>query len=256
MVSDPASAPSRSRPLQVLGLGLLLMAVYQLPEGIGIRWLGRMDVLALLWGLYYLVAWGVGRALGAPGFQAFALGRVPGFGLRFLGLLGAALAAKGLALGVGAALGVFRIAPLPSPPAPLGVIAAALTTFVPSLAEDLLTRGLLWGRTPRAWGRAGFVALSAAFFVLNHVYRLNQGPMEWAFLFVLGLTYATALARESTLWAAVALHWGWNLANALVDLRWDVTLLRPGTAPWLSMAAHGVLLVLVLALPRRARRES
>lgn len=252
-------AVAKNPGLRFLGLGLLLLAVYQLPEGIGIRrWGGRLDALAALWLIYYLVALAVGWGLGGRGFGAFALGRERGFGGRFLLLLVAALVAKGLSLASGASLSILRVTPLAPATGSLWVpmLGAALTTFIPSVAEDLATRGLPWRRLPTTWGPVGFVVASALLFTLNHVYRLGKGPMEWAFLFVLGLTYSAALAREGTLWAAVALHWGWNLANAFVDLRWDVTALRPNQAPLLSMGFHILLLGFVLVMPRRARSIS
>ncbi|HJV88726.1 MAG TPA: CPBP family intramembrane glutamic endopeptidase [Holophagaceae bacterium] len=266
--SDPTpEAPRRTGAS--LGLLLVLMVAYQLPEGLGLRRWGRMDALALLWLGFYLLALGVGRALGrpgfqtfglgrAPGFQTFGLGRAPGFGPTFLGLLGAALAAKGLALVLGIALGIYAVGPVAAPGQGLliALLGAGVTTFIPSVAEDLVTRGLPWRLWPPKWGAVGFVAASAALFVVNHVFRLGKGPMEWAFLFTLGVAYAAALARFDTLWAAVALHWGWNLANALVDLRWDVTILQPGRAPFLSMGAHLLLLGLVLGMPRRSRSAS
>lgn len=246
------SLPSPREVLnQAIPIGLMLMFLYQLPEGIGIRWLGRMDVVTLLWAIYFLGAWGAGRALGYPGFQAFALGRAPRFRYRFLQLLLAALMAKGIALSLGARWGVYRIVPLSEAPSFLGLLMALLSTFIPSLAEDVLTRGLWWRRIPQAWDGAAFVGFSAVLFLLNHVYRLNRGPVEWIFLLVLGVTYASALVRERTLWAAVALHWGWNLSNALVDLKWEVTPLRPHAAPWISMAAHLLLIALVFGLPFR-----
>jgi membrane protease YdiL (CAAX protease family) len=237
---------------RLLACGLLLMAVYQLPEGLGLRRSGSLAVVAALWACFYGVAWGVGRFLGQPRFRAFALGSAPGFGPRFGLLLGAALVAKALALGLGASLGVYRVqGPSALPAGWLGALGmGALTTFIPSVAEDLVTRGYPWRRVPAAWGTAGFLGVSTLVFVLNHVYRLGKGPLEWAFLAVLGLTYATALAREGTLWAAVALHWGWNLANAWADLAGEVTVLRPAAAPWVSMGAHLLLLALVVSLPR------
>lgn len=240
------------------GFLLALMIAFQLPVGLGLRRWGRMEAMALLWVGFYLLALGVGRALGRPGFQAFGLGRAPGFGATFLALLGAALAAKGVGLALGASLGIYALGPAGPPSAGflVALAAAGITTFIPSVAEDLVTRGLPWHLWPPKAGPVGFVAGSAALFVLNHVYRLGKGPVEWAFLFVLGVTYAAALARFRTLWAAVALHWGWNLANALADLRWEVTLRQPGAAPWLSMGLHLLLLGGVLVLPKPNRSAS
>ncbi len=237
---------------RVLAMGLLLMVAYQLPEGLGLRRSASMAGVAALWACFYGVAWGVGRRMGEPRFRAFALGWAPGFGLRFGLLLSFALMAKALALGVGGALGIYAVRiPTARPEGWLvGVGLGALTTFIPSVAEDLVTRGFPWRRVPAAWGMAGFLGISTLTFVLNHVFRLGKGPLEWTFLAVLGLTYATALAREGTLWAAVALHWGWNLANAWADLAMEVTVLRPAAAPWVSMGAHLLLLALVVSLPR------
>jgi hypothetical protein len=83
--------------------------------------------------------------------------------------------------------------------------------------------------------------------VLNHVYRLERGPLEWAMLFCFGLAYATALWHSGSLWAAVGLHWGWNLANGLLA----VDTLDPRRGAVFSAVTHLAILLVVLAVPAR-----
>ncbi len=122
-----------------------------------------------------------------------------------------------------------------------------LATAVPSLSEDVLTRGF-WFRQGPARGGAAFLALSTLVYVLNHVWRLREGPAEWLMLASFGLAYGAALLRSGSLWAAFGLHWGWNLANALLDAGWGLSTLRPGAGRSLSIAAHLLLAALVLLL--------
>jgi len=73
------------------------------------------------------------------------------------------------------------------------------------------TRFLLVAIVLRAFPRPGqrwvFILVSAALYVLNHIYRLHKGPVEWGMLFCFGLAYGSVLWRTRTLWAAVGLHW-------------------------------------------------
>jgi hypothetical protein len=128
-------------------------------------------------------------------------------------------------------------------------------TFVPSLAEDLVTRGYPYRSIPVRWTGPRFVLVSSLFYVANHVYRLGLGPVEWGMLFCFGLPYAAALWRSGTLFAALGLHWGWNLGNALADGVHPYDVLRPGAGRLLSAAARLVLLTLVLVIPVRKLRE-
>jgi membrane protease YdiL (CAAX protease family) len=130
-----------------------------------------------------------------------------------------------------------------------------LVTLVPSLAEDILTRGY-WYRAAGLRWRSGtvFVPVSAAIFVLNHIYRLGNGPQEWLVLFAFGLPYAAALWRSGSLWAALGLHWGWNLGNGLQALLVPVDLRNAHGGAGLSIAAHLAMLVVVLLATRRASK--
>jgi uncharacterized protein len=233
-----------------------LFLLYQSAEGVGARWLHSFGVQAGLMVACVLAAWPLSRWLGWKGYGAYALPWRPAAGWAWLaGCLALALLGKMVAVAVGLRLGVYTSAN--GGLAWSGVAGAALGmlllgTFIPSLAEDILTRGFWYRAADIRWRRgAAFVLFSATLYVLNHIYRLDRGPLEWAMLLCFGLAYATALWHSGSLWAAVGLHWGWNLANGLLA----VDTLDPRRAAMLSALAHLAFLLIVLALPAR-RRES
>lgn len=226
-----------------------LFFFYQLPHGIG------NDYLLLL---FPLVAWWGSHLLGFSGMRAWYLDARPGW-FRLLALgLGLAMLAKFAAVAIGTSTGVYSFAW--AAPVPAGALAGGLafivfSTFVASTAEDILTRGLVLRAFPRLGQHWGFILVSATLFVLNHIYRLHKGPVEWFTLFCFGLAYAAALYRARSLWAAVGLHWGWNLANGLLDTFAQSKLLQPALAPFYSSIAHLVLLAAALILMPRVRKR-
>jgi membrane protease YdiL (CAAX protease family) len=236
---------------------LVLFLWYQAPEG-----LARLGVPFPVWAtlmlLFLPVAWGLGRWLGyRPGLAAYALEPRRGALQALLLALLLALVLRALALPVGSALGILSLSPLAQPPAVsallLGVGGALVTTFFPSLAEDILTRGL-WYRAWPVAGRGGaYVLFTALLYVLNHVYRLHLGPREWGMLFCMGLAFAAATVRTGSLWAAVGLHWGWNLSGSLFDLAVDTQVLAPTARPLLSAATALALCAAAPLLPRVQR---
>jgi membrane protease YdiL (CAAX protease family) len=247
MTDRSMSRPASSRLLLVAAL---LFVFYQLPEGVG-----NYNLLAL----FPFVAWWGSRTLGFSGMRAWYLDARPGW-LRLL-LLGLVLsiAAKFAAVAIGTRTGVYTFAwsALPDGTALAGALALlAVSTFIASTAEDILTRGLVLRAFPKLGGHWGFIVVSAALYVLNHIYRLHKGPVEWLTIFCFGLAYAAALYRTRTLWAAVGLHWGWNLANGLLDTFAQAELARPAAAPFYSGAAHLVLLACALTLMRPARERA
>jgi membrane protease YdiL (CAAX protease family) len=86
--------------------------------------------------------------------------------------------------------------------------------------------------------------------VLNHIYRLANGPLEWLMLFCFGLAYAAALYYSRSLWPAIGLHWGWNYAGQMADRVANVDLLRPESGPALSIGAHLAMLAVVVLCAR------
>ncbi len=86
-----------------------------------------------------------------------------------------------------------------------------LMTFVPSLAEDILTRGYLYAHLkflkPSIW-----ILVSSIIYVLNHIWRLNEGISVLSYLFFLGLVLAISIIITKSLWLTFGVHWGANIA--------------------------------------------
>jgi membrane protease YdiL (CAAX protease family) len=251
----PLATPSR---LQLILVFAALFLAYQLPEGLGIRLLGNDTVNAVLMLMFLPVAWLCGRALGFRGLDAWYMGLTPGWAGLLAAAFGLAMVAKAAALGIGAFAGVYRLAPAGMDASGLLLAALAMLPFtlLPSVAEDIVTRGFLMRAFPALGRRWLFVVASSALYVLNHIYRLANGPLEWLMLFCFGLAYAAALYYSRSLWPAIGLHWGWNYAGQMADRVANVDLLRPESGPALSIAAHlAMLAVVVLGARLRAGRS-
>lgn len=240
-----APFPARSR---LLAVAVLLFVFYQLPQAAG-------NLYLML--LFPVLAWWGSRVLGFSGVQAWYLDARTGcLWLLALGLA-LAIAAKFAAVAIGTHTGVYTVAWLGAVPgtALIGGLAFLMFgTFIASTAEDILTRGLVRRAFPHLGRRWIFIPVSAGLYVLNHIYRLHEGPVTWLTLFCFGLAYAAALWRTGTLWAAVGLHWGWNLSNGLLDTFARVEVAQPALTPFYSSAAHLVLLACALTLMRPAQR--
>ena len=230
---------------------VLLFTLYQTSEYLQTRSAPGQLAGPVLMLATVLLAWPLGRWLGRRGYDAYALELRSASALLLLAGLAIAVAAKLATLLVAQRAGLVQ-ATGDALPLSLGFLAMALlTTFVPSVAEDILTRGLLLRSLPASLGPWSFVLLSALLYTANHVWRFDWGPTEQLRLFCLGLVYAAAAWRWQTLWAAVALHWGWNLGSVLADAVMPVSVVDVSGFRLLSAGAHLLLLALVLLLPRR-----
>ena len=252
-MSDPDRHPSTSRLIAAFAV---MFVLYQSAEGVGDKLLHSFPVQAGLMVAAVLAAWPLGRWLGYRGYDAWGLDLRPRSFAILAALLLLALAAKGVALLTGTILGIYTIA---SPASFPGVGAALVTlallgisTFIPSIAEDMLTRGFFLTAANRGFTAIGFTVLTAIVFTANHIYRFDAGWSEQARLFVMGLAYAAAAWRWRTLWAATALHWGYNFAGLLFD---PVVAGTGGVEAgrWLTLAVHIALLAIIGLLPPPSR---
>jgi hypothetical protein len=129
-----------------------------------------------------------------------------------------------------------------------------LMTAVPSLAEDILTRGYLFGHLqslkPVYW-----VLLSALVYVGNHIWRLNEGLDVLCYLFFFGIVLALAVQITQSLWLAFGIHWGANIAfestHSFIQLH---SVLKVNVSNWL-LAAVWTFLSIVLFLVLRRKQQ-
>lgn len=127
-----------------------------------------------------------------------------------------------------------------------------LMTFFPSIAEDILTRGYFYGHLkslrPLVW-----VLLSSAIYVLNHIWRLQDGLPVLTYLFLLGLVLAVSVLAKKSLWLALGIHWGANIAFELSNagLRLQASGDNPDAPTWILAFLWGLTLVSLLFLYRR-----
>jgi uncharacterized protein len=87
----------------------------------------------------------------------------------------------------------------------------AIGTLLPSLAEDILTRGYVMAYWPGKWNVNVLILFSAGVYVLNHIFRLHK-PDAMLYLLVLGLGLMWAFAATRSLWLTLGIHWGGNIA--------------------------------------------
>ncbi|AMM51406.1 hypothetical protein TH61_09760 [Rufibacter sp. DG15C] len=108
----------------------------------------------------------------------------------------------------------------------------AAGTFLPSLAEDILTRGYLFGHFHKRMGTWALILFSAVVYVLNHVYALTAGPETLVYLFVLGVMLAIPLLYTRNIWYTVGVHWAGNIIYRVSN---DVLSVRTMESPYPAM---------------------
>jgi membrane protease YdiL (CAAX protease family) len=228
----------------------LIFALYQTSEGLQTVFAPSSAVGPALMLGAVLVAWPLGRWLGWRGYDAYGLDLRP----RSLAVLASGMLLAGLAFlasrALGAGLGIYGAAGEGgSGSLGLTLALALVTTFVPSLAEDILTRGFLLRTFPVRLSGLSYVVATALLYTANHIWRFDWGVSEQVRLFCLGLAYGAAAWRGRSLWGAVALHWGWNLTNVLADQLMPSNTLHVDAARYLSAAVNLAMLAVVLLIP-------
>lgn len=121
-------------------------------------------------------------------------------------------------------------------------------TLLPSLAEDILTRGYLFAHWNKRWSKNLFVLVSAVVFALNHIFRLSHVDVM-VYIFILGLLLAWCLVYTRSLWLTLGIHWGSNIAyqffTNVVSLK---TLKETGLDNYLLAACYFIGWIIVMAL--------
>lgn len=105
--------------------------------------------------------------------------------------------------------------------------------FFSSISEDILTRGYLYKhfghRLPPVW----FILFSAAIYLLNHIYRLGDGPETMTYIFLLGVLFIIPVVITRRLWLTIGMHWMGNttffLTHSVFDTGSGMGMLSPNT---------------------------
>ena len=192
---------------------MLLFFLYHLPEffqryyGQPLIWLLELGMLVMVVASYFII-----RIQKGEGFDAYGLFNLGGYKFNLL---------KGLLLGfvfsaLANLISVWLNWNTLSMSFSLGQVMMqtlifALGTLLPSLAEDILTRGYLFAHLQNKLGRALFIFISALVFTLNHIFRLSH-PDVMVYIFMLGLLLAWCLVYTRSLWLTLGVHWGTNIA--------------------------------------------
>lgn len=79
-----------------------------------------------------------------------------------------------------------------------------------SISEDVLTRGLIYTHFKNRIKPLGLVILSATIYLLNHIYRLNDGIETLLYIFLLGIVFIIPVIHTKNLWLTGAMHWAGN----------------------------------------------
>lgn len=114
-------------------------------------------------------------------------------------------------------------------------------TFLPSIAEDIITRGYLYTVFGSRWNKVIFVIVSSLLYVLNHTYKLTAHDEGLLYLFITGIALAIPLVLTNSLWFTIGLHWACNTVYRITN---DV--LQSTSVETYSLSSFRILMIIVV----------
>ena len=114
--------------------------------------------------------------------------------------------------------------------------------FFSSFSEDILTRGYLYKHLNGKVSVPVLIFISAAVYLLNHIYRLGDGFVTCLYLFLLGVLFVIPLILTRRLWFTGGMHWA---GNSFFYLTHNVIETQPGNA---SFSANITLCICILLM--------
>ncbi len=79
-----------------------------------------------------------------------------------------------------------------------------------SFSEDILTRGTVFRLLNGKAKTASIIIISSLLYLLNHIYRLNDGFETLTYIFLLGVLFVIPLIITKNLWITGFMHWSGN----------------------------------------------
>ncbi len=223
---------------------IILFVVYHFPEYFSAFWIMATFKIGFL-----IVAFILARLQGWKGLGGYGLGFTSKWATNLIAGLSIGLLFFALSVFVSVKLGYEEITGIGSFKSVISQLPMILLmTSIPSVAEDILTRGYLYGHL-KFMKPLGWILLSSIVYVLNHIWRLQDGAAVLSYLFLLGIVLASAVWLTKSLWLAFGIHWGANIAfestNSIIPTK---TLVQHDGSTWLLAASWALLLVILAML--------
>lgn len=221
---------------------VILFAVYHFPEFFQAFWIMAVFKIGFL-----LVAFIIARLQGWKGLAGFGLAITPGCWINLVKGIFTGIVAFAFSILLSVLLGYEHIISFPGFQTIVKQLPLLLLmTAIPSVAEDILTRGYLFGHLKMQFGKNAWILISTAVYVLNHIWRLNEGAAVLTYLFLLGLVLAYCVWITKSLWLAFGIHWGANIAyestNTLIQTE---SLVSHQGNTWVLAVIWGILFLLL-----------
>lgn len=161
--------------------------------------------------LFFAAAWLIAKWQTGKGMSAWGLDTKPSFIKHLLLGICMGILLYGLTYVISLYTGSERfIGAAPFTEAIFPILLFIFGSFFSSFSEDILTRGYVYYHLKARVGKWALVIISALVYLLNHIYRLDDGPEAWLYLFALGVMFAIPLVLTKRLWFTGGLHWAGN----------------------------------------------
>ncbi len=232
---------------------LILFFIYHFPEFFSAFWIMATFKIGFLVAAFFLAV-----AQGWQGFNRYGLGLKPRWRIHLITGLLLGFVFFALSFFISVRMEYEKITAFASITAIAQQLPLILLmTAIPSLAEDILTRGYLYTPFGKSMKPLFWVLFSSGIYVLNHIWRLDDGPAVLSYLFIFGMVLAYAVWIVNSLWLAFGIHWGANIAfesiQAFIQTKAVAT---DATSTWILASVWGALLVLLLiTMPAKKDRS-
>ncbi len=159
--------------------------------------------------LFFIVAFFLGRWYNGAGLAAWGL-RLSGRKYFFQGVAGG-ISLYGITFLIALQIGIEKITHVPDFTTMLkGTLPFAFGVLFSSFSEDVFTRGLIYTHLKDKISQHLLMLFSATVYLLNHIYRLNDGPDTLLYLFLLGIVLCIPIIFTKNLWLTGFIHWSGN----------------------------------------------
>ena len=166
----------------------------------------------LFQGLFFILAWIFGNWYTQDGLTAWGMPFKRKAIKLILWGLATGIFLYGLPFAISLLFGVEQIIKIPNLKTIFNAsLPFAIGVLFSSFSEDILTRGIVYKQFHKKVKPHWLAIGSALVYLLNHIYRLADGPESWSYIFLLGIILIIPVIITKNLWFTGAMHWSGNL---------------------------------------------